>query len=628
MWNYNIVLPTLLVLSVFVVYYFCHPRLPLRINRTFFTLLIVHLLTVLLDYFATLALDYPDRVSQTTAFSLNLFFFFAMMARSACFFEFTRDALKLDGDHAWSSFFTPVVLTISELVVLSNVFVPTLFSLDSSGYHPGRLYNLVYVFGILYIAAALYLILSVYRRQSRLVRYSLLAVNLLLLLGYAMRFLMPRVLIFHIFCLMDIIIIFLSFQNPDLYISGRGNAFNMRAFQNVLDDPVISALGILGLVIRNYNDKRAMYGSAQIDNAIDEICRFLSSAFPKSLVFYLRNGCFAVFTEDCDALPVMQETVTSRFGQPWATGNGANCILDVACMSFNRKTIPTDDLINTLLLALDQQAHRFSDSDSRNSVNSLDTIRRQIMVKRILESALESHNVEVFLQPLFDCSTGKVIAAEALARLRDAEGNLISPAEFIPIAEQTGSIIQLGEQVFETTCRLIREYRLPEAGIGWINVNLSPVQCMNASLVPRFVALLKQYGVRPETVHLEITEQAIQDDAVMTRQIIELQHQGFPIVLDDYGSGYSNLSHVKNYPLSGIKLDMSIVRDYYISRDDLIPLLVQAFKRLNLSITAEGVETEEMVRMLSDIGCDYLQGFFISKPLPASEFISMYVQAV
>ena len=129
MWNYNIVLPTLLVLSVFVVYYFCHPRLPLRINRTFFTLLIVHLLTVLLDYFATLALDYPDRVSQTTAFSLNLFFFFAMMARSACFFEFTRDALKLDGDHAWSSFFTPVVLTVSELVVLSNVFVPTLFSL-------------------------------------------------------------------------------------------------------------------------------------------------------------------------------------------------------------------------------------------------------------------------------------------------------------------------------------------------------------------------------------------------------------------------------------------------------------------------------------------------------------------
>ena len=177
------------------------------------------------------------------------------------------------------------------------------------------------------------------------------------------------------------------------------------------------------------------------------------------------------------------------------------------------------------------------------------------------------------------------------------------------------------EQVFRKACLFVKEHDMEELGISWLNVNLSPIQCMRSDLSRRFEDILAENHVDSRYIHLEITEQSMVDFSSSIKQIMKLKDAGFKFALDDYGSGYSNLTRVKEYPFINIKLDMSVVWDYYHERDFLIPYLVEAFHQMNFSITAEGIETLDMAEVMSSIGCDFLQGYYFSKPLPEEEFV-------
>ena len=281
-------------------------------------------------------------------------------------------------------------------------------------------------------------------------------------------------------------------------------------------------------------------------------------------------------------------------------------------------------VISSLMIAFDRVGRSGSVDDNTIDAQTMKEIDRQVDVKRALEQALEQDTVEVFLQVLVDSHTRRVAGAEALARIWDADGKIISPTTFIPIAEKGGYINLLGEQVFEKTCRFIRENELDKLGLKWINVNLSPIQCMRKDLNGRFMEILTRYGVDPSVIHLEITEESMVDYEILEKQIDALRENGFNFALDDYGSGYSNLTRVKRYPFFNIKLDMELVRDYCRERDKLLPNLINAFKQMGFTITAEGIETEEMAQVMTDVGCDYLQGFLFSKPISMDDFLKKY----
>ena len=161
-------------------------------------------------------------------------------------------------------------------------------------------------------------------------------------------------------------------------------------------------------------------------------------------------------------------------------------------------------------------------------------------------------------------------------------------------------------------------------GVEWINVNLSPVQFLRKDLADRYAAIIEKYGINPDKIHLEITEESMIDDNFLKKQIQAFGDKGFKFVLDDYGTGYSNLSRLKKCPFINIKLDMSIVWDYFNEPDDILPTMIQAFKQMGFGITSEGVEDDEMAKVMKKIGCDYLQGYFYSKPVPLDEFVKMY----
>lgn len=627
MWNYNYVLPSLLVLIIILFYYFSRPRLSLRLNKTFLGILALDILTIITDFFASRACERFTELSVATVNILNMAFFVCFLARIYWFYLFTVDAMKLYYNKPrWMGIVAAMPIMAAELIALSSFFTGAVFTVDAAGYHRGPWYTILPVCSFLYIVQAFVLIIHRRKRLTSFETGSLLGYNAILAIGNVVRILMPKYLIMNTFCLLAILAIYLSFENPDLYTSDRGTAFNMRAFRDKLDEMGEKMpYRILGLVLRNYNDERGIYGGMQMDHGIALISQFLYKQYPDCLTFYLRSGCFALLgPENMDCGRIRGE-IEARFEKPW-NASEADLYLTPAFVEVGAEVSKesVDRVINTLLIALDDAGKADGSHAGQERTDIIQAIDQQMEIKRSLERALDMDEVEVFLQPLYDVKNKRIIAAEALARIRDANGKLIPPNLFIPIAEKNGHINLLGEQVFRKTCRFIRDHVIEDLGLAWVNVNLSPIQCMRSDLPQRFAAIHKEYGVPADMIHLEITEQSIIDYALLQKQVMSLRKEGFQFALDDYGSGYSNLTRVKHYPFINVKLDMEVVWDYFRDRDSLLPTLVQAFRLMDVTITAEGIETAEMAEALAGIGCDYLQGYYYSRPIPMEDFVAKY----
>ena len=624
--NYSFLIPSLLILILIMGYYFFRPRLPIRLNRSFLAILTIDICT---EIFEAVSSRLNETWTEHASWLLWLFgvlFFFFYFSRAYMFFVFTISILDARGiGRSKLHVFAPVIYYLCALIALSSPFTGWLFRVES-GYQTGPLYFLLYGCCVAYI---LFSELAVIRHRKELTTHeiiSITAMQIILLVGIVVRALVPNWLVMNTFSLMAIIVIFLSFLNPDLYMSERGYVYNLPAFQALVSECVRRRhpCRILAFALQKYNEHREIFGGAQMDEALVAINRYLADSFPQMSPFYLRNGFYALVGQNLPDLDALRDSISRRFSLPWSTSSG-ELRMTVAFVEADTEILncPADRLVNGLFLSLDELG-RDSDADSSRSLtDSIEQITKRLEIRRCLEYALNHDELEVFLQPIMDTATGKRIAAEALVRLRDEQGKIIRPDLFITLAEREGYIARLGEQVLVKVCRFIRDNDMDALGVQWINVNLSPLQFMSQDIPARFAEILRDHGVSTNQIHLEITEQSMIDFSLMREQIMGLHDSGFEFALDDYGSGYSNLTRVRQYPFTNIKIDMEVIRNYYRDRDPLLPALIQAFKMMKFSITAEGIESADMAEAMKEIGCDYLQGFYFSRPVPMPEFAAM-----
>lgn len=253
-------------------------------------------------------------------------------------------------------------------------------------------------------------------------------------------------------------------------------------------------------------------------------------------------------------------------------------------------------------------------------------VRVRFEMAQRLRHALERKEFEVFYQPQVDAVSARIVSAEALLRWRSPDHGFVSPAVFIPIAEETGSILEIGAWVLASACQNIAEWYAQGLGYVKVAVNLSARQFMQQDICATVADVLAQSGIPPAFLELEITEGAIIDDvqeAIATMQC--LKQLGVAISLDDFGTGYSSLSYLKKFPIDYLKIDQSFVRDLITDTDaDAIVLsIISLAHNMRLRVIAEGVETAKQCEFLGAHGCDVLQGYLFSKPVPAEEFRSL-----
>ena len=296
---------------------------------------------------------------------------------------------------------------------------------------------------------------------------------------------------------------------------------------------------------------------------------------------------------------------------------------------------PEDGDATEKLLQKAEQTMTLAKSRSRNRyqfyIASVDSeMRRRRELEKDLRMALERNELSLVYQPQIDFRHHRVVGVEALLRWKHPEEGMIPPDLFIPLAEQNGSIIGIGEWVLDQSCRQLRE--LHDQGFTQLRmaVNLSTVQLHHTEL-PRLVSnLLQVYRLPAGSLELEVTETGLMEDInTAAKHLLSLRHAGALIAIDDFGTGYSSLSYLKSLPLDKIKIDKSFVQDLLVDEDDatIVRTIIQLGHSLGMLVIAEGVETAEQETYIIEQKCDEGQGYFYSRPLPARELVQYLKQA-
>ena len=263
------------------------------------------------------------------------------------------------------------------------------------------------------------------------------------------------------------------------------------------------------------------------------------------------------------------------------------------------------------------------------SKGSNDIARKRLEMEKELHHALLQGDFEIFYQPQIDLKTHKIVGAEALIRWRHSKKGLIMPDDFIPLAEDIGLIVPIGEWLVKTVCRQLkawRERRFPKFHVA---VNLSPRQFMQKDLVEMFNRYMQEFSIDPDILHVEVTESVMMKDVDRAIRILqELKKIGISLAIDDFGTGYSSLSYLKRFPIDKLKIDKSFVINLFSNSDDanIVQAVIALGHKMNMQIVAEGIETRDHMLFLQKHQCDIGQGYYFNRPLRADKMSGLLLQ--
>jgi EAL domain-containing protein (putative c-di-GMP-specific phosphodiesterase class I) len=281
-------------------------------------------------------------------------------------------------------------------------------------------------------------------------------------------------------------------------------------------------------------------------------------------------------------------------------------------------------LIQHADIAMYQAKSLGKNSYCRFTANLSERISYLRQLENNLRQAVANREFTVYFQPKIDPFANTIVGAEALVRWRRSDGSLVNPADFIPLAEETGLIVPLGEQVLEQTCQVLRRLNRSERPSLSCSVNLSPLQFGQTDLVDRILTILRRYGIPNHQLELEITETAMMSNlANSVESLNELVANDFSIAIDDFGTGYSSLSYLKRFPIRTLKIDRAFIRDLTEDPSDaqLVETIILMAHNLGITVVAEGVETQAQLEWLKSRGCEQIQGYLYSKPLSDDDFL-------
>lgn len=384
---------------------------------------------------------------------------------------------------------------------------------------------------------------------------------------------------------------------------------------------------ILFIRILDFDVLQDAVGQEDAEEFIRQLVSYLNALRRDAMTFRFEKNCLVLKLSDDpkeekrkDHETIVQE-IRERFEEPWRFGLLQSMLSAAFVTAKCPEDIPTMEDFRKLISRISREKLEMGEVvPARKLLAENEDARILTAIRR----ALKDRTFEVYYQPIYSTREKKVVAAEALIRLFDPEYGFIPPEAMITMAEREGYILEIGEIVFTEVCRFYSENHLDQKGIRYIEVNLSAVQCMQNRLAEEFMEIMRRFNMTFEKINFEITEtSAMISNAVVSRNISHFELHGISLSLDDYGTGYSNISYLYNLPFMFMKIDKSILwsAENNEKADIILRNIFRMAQRLHLKVVMEGVETEEQIRKLLELKCDYFQGYYFSKPVCGKDFI-------
>lgn len=390
------------------------------------------------------------------------------------------------------------------------------------------------------------------------------------------------------------------------------------------------------VVVMRFRDKTDMqnrYGIEVYKKLMRETTYLIASKVGREKVYYLQDGRFAIeiARNDEEEAKKASNELLKILQKTWKIyGKDIEVWLVAALLVFPEDVRGINDIYNYLEY-LEIMPSLKDGNVYEGKHLDIAYMRRYDEIERAIDRALQHTNFDVYFQPIFSTKEKRIVAAEALLRMYDEEMGFVSPEEFIPIAEKNGKIIQIGHLVIEHVCRFLQREDIKKYGLRYIELNLSVVECMQKNLPEDLRQIMQKYNVDGSQINLEITETAlVENQEILVENMQKINEMGITFSLDDYGTGYSTITYMMTMPFKIVKIDKSILWSSFENEKAMIALCasINMIKDMEMEIVVEGIESEEMADKLSELGCDYLQGFYYSRPLPEEEFLKFLTKAM
>ncbi|MBQ8567671.1 MAG: EAL domain-containing protein [Oscillospiraceae bacterium] len=631
-YNINFDIGAVFIMIVLVGAYVTGRHLDTYQNKMLLTLFITNLLTAFFDFSNVVlqVLDFPNRI-MVMEFS-HMMYYITHMSTVIAFYLYCNafsKSMKKQSVKYKTLIMLPAL--IDAVIVTINPFIHKLFYFDDDlKYHRGPL---VFVF---YGSAAFYLIMAAMRIHSadsgigklrKFTCYLFLIINALCVI---IQYVYPYLLIEAFGASLTLMTIYIAIEHPEEFVDSGYDVLNAKGFECLAENCINTDSGFMMFCIKlqELNGINKAFGRKYVANLFRCIIEYFDEKYPKANLFHYSYSMFimTVRSSDEEQYAQIKSELAEQFKGIWQVGENNVKIKAVIGCARCPEDIESISAIKDFVYAVKDYTANVNELVIDADKVDIERIRRRRKIKEIVSDASEHGGFEVYYQPIISSKDGSIISAEALIRLNNTELGFVSPEEFIPIAEEQGSIIRIGEFVFRSVCRYIREQNLIEKGLKHIEINLSTVQCLQSNLSESLSKIMSSYDIKPGWINLEITEtsEAVFNDTFKDN-ISSLSELGISFAMDDYGTGYSNMNYLYSMPFSIVKIDKSILWKAFESQRAMIVIenIVTLAHSLGLEIVVEGVENEAHVNKLTELGCEYLQGYYYSKPIPENDFISL-----
>ena len=599
-----------------------------RQNMILFWLLVSAFFASFFDIVSSIANSYVEDYSFFVRDVTNYAYLFthSMMAFMVSCYAVSLTGLRFKSDRKRlyvSCLAAPAVLIA--LLLGSNVFTHLVFYYDSNKIYthgPGNMLFLGLVF--LYFIISLFLLLRfgknvavARRRMFMIFLFSTFGAVILQVVFF------PTVLLqlnIETLCLLGLVVVV---ENRDEIMDADSGCYNKRAFvyNFKLYQHSDSEFQIVFVRPRDMASYARMMGAEKLGRLRGELGDFLKTCITRDECYYVENDYFVMICDKNVDVEGIKAKISARFQNEWVVeGVKVKMEVEISTASVPKDIHSVDEVLPIISLGTET-------TQAEEALPAMETAVEKYREEQEIENAIRRGllygDIEVYYQPVWDANHNSIAFGEALLRFTDKKLGYVQPEKILEVAKEKGYLKGIEKYVLEKACKFVQDHSLEEAGLQFINTNLSKELLFDGDLKDTADLIADKHGVPHDKIGFEFSGAAsIRGNAVARKAIESLRASGYHVTMDRYGAGYTDVSDLTEYPLESLKFDGTLLGKIIENRKayTLMSYSIKMCKKIGLSCVAVGVETEEMKDILMNLGCDYIQGFLFSEALPGDAF--------
>lgn len=618
------------LLAVLFTLYCARKKYPGMSNQVYLGMIVCTFMSCVMHVFAIKTLPYADSLPLAVNYVIHISYLIFYDIEAVLYMMYVIALTKRNKMSKANTIFTFSVIVAEVILLVTTPFTKLIIYFDE---------KMMYCHGPLFLAypvvAGLLMVYSTvmfvnYRRKLSVMQVIAVATFAVFMIGAALlQLFIPDQVVGNFAVSLSLVMFLIILQNPDDFTDKAADCYNYDAFYLSVEERINKTRPFTVAAIRfdGLNYINGLFRVGERGAAAKSIAAMLQAEFHTQEIYHLGNCEFALFTNDRQGLTEDHLTthIKELFGGTVSVcGIEASLTPKICLVRYPDFAASAEDVRDSIEYTL-RSTKKAEGSVFVATTESITAKKREMRILSTIKNSIVNRSFEMYYQPIYASAEHGFVCSEALIRMRDEELGFVSPEEFIPLAESNGMIIEIGEIAFRKVCEFMKSGRAQALGVEYIEVNLSALQCVQDQLADRLMEIMEEYGIDPEQINFEITETAgLANYDVLLRNMKSLISHGVTFSMDDYGTGFSTANYLITLPTDIVKIDKSILWPAMENQEAFVILrhTVEMLRSLSKKIVVEGVENAEMAKLLIDMGCDYLQGYYYSKPVPAEDYVA------